>query len=94
MVSVAPDIFANNRLSLTLVSDHSMSALVDLITVDGQKSALALADYVVDPQFGQSLSESKAVFQYSSGVEGITFYEWLQLSVCFLLLCTKPLFTI
>ncbi|KAF8961606.1 O-methyltransferase-domain-containing protein [Flammula alnicola] len=80
---VAPDVFTNNRLSVNLVSGHPMSALVDLITVDGQKSALALSDYVIDPQFGQSLSMSEAAFQYSNrnqGVEGITFYEWLQLS--------------
>lgn len=61
-----------------------MSALVDLITVDAQKCALALSDYVIDPQFSQSLSMSEATFQYSNRgqvPEGITFYEWLQLSV-------------
>lgn len=84
MVVVAPDVFTNNRLSLNLISDHPMSALVDLITVDGQKCALVLSDYLIDPQFGQSLSMSEAAFQYSNKSQGlgeITFYEWLQLNV-------------
>ncbi|PPQ73075.1 hypothetical protein CVT26_014641 [Gymnopilus dilepis] len=75
---VSPDVFANNRLSLTLLSDHPMSALVDLITTEGQKPASALSDYLVDPEYGQSLKETEAVFQYSNNVMGITFYDWLQ----------------
>ncbi|KDR68931.1 hypothetical protein GALMADRAFT_77975 [Galerina marginata CBS 339.88] len=81
---VSPDVFTNNRISLNLVSDRPMSALVELITWNTQKCALSLPDYLIDPQFGQSLSMSEAAFQYSfrsEGAEGITYYEWLQKSV-------------
>lgn len=87
---VSPDTFANNRLSINLISDHSVSALVDFITEEGQRSALALSDYVVDPQFGQSLSMSETVFQYRNrdeGLQGLTFYQWLQLSVRLIVSC-------
>uniref|UniRef100_A0A8H7XSW0 Uncharacterized protein n=1 Tax=Psilocybe cubensis TaxID=181762 RepID=A0A8H7XSW0_PSICU len=81
---VLPNSFANNRLSMNLVSDHSVSALVNLVTEEGQRSALALSDYVVDPEYGYSLDISKAVFQYRNKdvmPKGLTFYEWLQSSV-------------
>lgn len=82
--TVSADVFANNRLSINLAAEHPVSALVDLVTEEGQKPALALADYVVDKQFGQSLDMSNAAFQYTKrdqGLLGITFYDWLQQTV-------------
>lgn len=80
--SVAPDVFANNRLSVNLISDTSLAALVDLIADDGQTPATLLPQYLVDPDYGQSLSMTKALYQYRRKDQGIpdkTFYEWMQM---------------
>ncbi|KAF9552959.1 S-adenosyl-L-methionine-dependent methyltransferase [Agrocybe pediades] len=80
---VSPNVFANNRLSISLVSDKSLSAMVDLLThAGGQPHAALLADYLVDPEYGHSLSMDKALYQYANKekwTHGMTFYEFLQL---------------
>ncbi|KAF5319647.1 hypothetical protein D9619_008584 [Psilocybe cf. subviscida] len=75
---VSPDVFANNRLSVNIISDTSLAALVDLIADDGQTPATLLPQYLVDPDYGQSLSMTKALYQYRRKDQGIpdkTFYE-------------------
>lgn len=69
---------------MNLISDTSLSALVELIVSDTQASASLLPEYLVDPDYGQSLSMTKALFQYrrkDQGLPDMTFYEWMQMKV-------------
>ena len=87
---VTPDVFANNRLSLCLVSTHPMSAKIDTATYEGQLSAGVLAEYLVTPDLGHSIAMNEAAFQYTkrgTPHEQSLFFDWLGLPVSDFLKC-------
>jgi len=80
---VAPDVFANNRLSMTLVTSHSMSSAVAYAS-DRYEYMHCLPEYLADPYIGHSLKINEAAFQYFINdrhpeLKGITFYQWMEL---------------
>jgi hypothetical protein len=80
--SVGPDVFANNRLSLTLVDSPSADLLL-LMTGVVQEGSIALPDAIKDPQFGHSNEPSKSALMYfhkDKGVEG-TLFSYLEQNV-------------
>lgn len=83
---MTPNVFANNRLSLVLLSMHPMSAKVDMATREGQRSAAFLPEYLVDPNFGHSMEANRAPFQYTllkdTSDQHIRFFDWLNAPVC------------
>jgi hypothetical protein len=79
---VAPDVFANNRLSHTLV-DSPAADLLLLMTGMIHEGSFSLPDALKDPQFGPSNEPSKSAFMYfrkDKGVDG-TLFSYLETNV-------------
>ncbi|KAF9484536.1 S-adenosyl-L-methionine-dependent methyltransferase [Pholiota conissans] len=77
---VAPDVFANNRLSLCLLSTHPMSAKIDTATLEAQMTAGALADYLINSETGHSMAMNEAAFQYTkkdTPYSRTMFFDWM-----------------
>jgi hypothetical protein len=73
--SVEPDVFANSRLSATLVDSPSTDLLL-LMTGIIHEGSFSLPDTLSDPQFGPSNAPSKSAFMYfrkDKGMDGTIF---------------------
>ncbi|KAF5319545.1 hypothetical protein D9619_008574 [Psilocybe cf. subviscida] len=80
---IAPDVFANNRLSMTLTTSHPMSSAV-VYSSDRHEYIHCLPEYLADPSTGHSLRINETAFQYfvkerHPKLKGITFYQWMEL---------------
>ncbi|KAK1215011.1 hypothetical protein PQX77_022396 [Marasmius sp. AFHP31] len=75
---VADNIFANNRLSLMLLSSNPMSATVMFIAGSGLKAAHSLPEALVDPEYGMSVAVNKTPFAYvvRGEMENTSFFDW------------------
>lgn len=82
IVTVRADVFANNRLSLTLI--HSPGAdLLLLMTGMIYNGAGALPDALIDTHFGPSYEPTKSPLMYhlkSTGFDG-DFFQYLKVNV-------------
>lgn len=79
---VRPDVFTNNRLSLTLVDPPTADVLL-LMTGIIYNGAGALSDALKDPQFGPSYEPAKSPFMYhlkNKGIDG-DFFKYLEVNV-------------
>ena len=81
--TVGPDVYANNRLSLTLVESPSADLLL-LMTGMCHDASSSLPEAVMDPQFGSSNDASKSAFMYHHKDNGIggTLFSYLHANVC------------
>jgi hypothetical protein len=78
---VRPDVFTNNRLSLTLVDPPTADVLL-LMTGIIYNGAGALSDALKDPQFGPSYEPAKSPFMYhlkNKGIDG-DFFKYLEVN--------------
>ncbi|GJJ14270.1 hypothetical protein Clacol_008534 [Clathrus columnatus] len=72
---VKPDVFANNRLSLQLVSTNPVSGLVGHLTDEVFKAGAHLSETLQDPKSGLLHSPEGAPFNKAHGVALFDFYE-------------------
>jgi len=73
--AVRPDIYSNNRLSLTLV-DSPAADLLLLMTGLIREASFSLPDTLIDPQFGSSDDPSKSALMYhhkDKNIDGTLF---------------------
>lgn len=61
----APDTFANNRLSVTLLSTNPISATVGLNTEESLRGVTALPESMIHPDYAFSDEKGKCAFMYS-----------------------------
>ncbi|KIM78316.1 hypothetical protein PILCRDRAFT_595321 [Piloderma croceum F 1598] len=75
---VRPDVYSNNRLSLTLV-DSPAADLLLLMTGMVREASFSLPDTLTDSQFGPSSDPSKSAFMYHHKDKGLngTLFEYL-----------------
>ncbi|KAK0215218.1 S-adenosyl-L-methionine-dependent methyltransferase [Armillaria nabsnona] len=71
------DIFANNRLSMMLLSTNGLSSMADFFTDESNKALSVLTETLKDPHWGYSYSPLQAPFNYWSKYPG-TIYSWYQ----------------
>ncbi|KAK0476358.1 S-adenosyl-L-methionine-dependent methyltransferase [Armillaria novae-zelandiae] len=71
------DIFANNRLSMMLLSTNGLSSLADFFTDESNKALSMLTETLKDPDWGHSYSPLQAPFNYWTKYPG-TIYSWYQ----------------
>ncbi|KAG7439317.1 S-adenosyl-L-methionine-dependent methyltransferase [Guyanagaster necrorhizus] len=74
---VNPNVFANNRLSMMLLSTNGASAFSDLITDETNKAAAMLTENLKDPDWGHSYSPTHTPFNSWSKYPG-TIFSWYQ----------------
>lgn len=70
---------------MTLVASHPMSSAI-LYASDKYEYIHCLPEYLADPCTGHSLERNNSAFQYFLNIkhpelQGITFYQWLELPV-------------
>ncbi|KAF8577159.1 S-adenosyl-L-methionine-dependent methyltransferase [Ramaria rubella] len=70
---VRPNVFANNRLSIKLLSTDPVSGLIGHMTDEAQKSAAYLPDTIADPKSGPSSLPQDAPFQRA---HGCSFFDY------------------
>jgi hypothetical protein len=76
------DVFANNRLSLNLVSSTPLSIVVLLATPTKLEVLSKVYACLTDPEYSTSFASDKSVFMYRFKDEGITsFFDYLQKNV-------------
>ena len=80
--TVGPDVYANNRLSLTLV-DSPAADLLWLMTGMIHDAAISLPKAILDPDFGPSDDPAKSSFMYYHKDEGIdgTLFDYFDANV-------------
>ncbi|KAK0220855.1 O-methyltransferase-domain-containing protein [Armillaria nabsnona] len=71
------DVFANNRLSMALVSGDGIAAYATVITDEANKSASMLTENLRDPDWGHSYSPAHAPFNSWSKYPG-SIYSWYE----------------
>ncbi|KAK0441263.1 O-methyltransferase-domain-containing protein [Desarmillaria tabescens] len=71
------DVFANNRLSMALVSVGGIAAYANIITDEVNKSASMLTENLRDPDWGHSYSPAHAPFNSWSKYSG-SIYSWYE----------------
>lgn len=80
---MSADVFANNRLSLTLLESNLSSALFNLFSDEYDKTIHDFPDVLMDPDYGGSYDTTKTVYTY--GIEDKGFkgghFDWLKLHV-------------
>ncbi|KAF9479519.1 S-adenosyl-L-methionine-dependent methyltransferase [Pholiota conissans] len=72
---VKPNVFANNRLSMSLVSTNPVCGLVGHITDEMLKAAAVLNDTLTDPESAMSTSVDQSAFHRAHGVSPFGFYD-------------------
>lgn len=86
LFAVKPDVYVNNRLSLTLLSTSSIAAMAGLATDEAAKSVRALAPMMQDPEYGLSSDVGKSAFMYSRKDEykdpDGSIFSWMKEHVC------------
>ncbi|GLB39351.1 putative S-adenosyl-L-methionine-dependent methyltransferase [Lyophyllum shimeji] len=70
---VSKDVFANNRLSVQLLSSNPLSSIAMHFTDENNKAVTLLADVLADPDWGDSLAVEKTAWNKSSGYSGSLF---------------------
>ncbi|KAH8824320.1 O-methyltransferase-domain-containing protein [Flagelloscypha sp. PMI_526] len=77
---VSRDVFANNRLSLTLLSTNPVSDLIGTFSDECFQGVWALHDVLSDSEYGPAVSEEKAAFAYAlrSEMPGATLFDYLK----------------
>ncbi|KAF5335915.1 hypothetical protein D9757_005092 [Collybiopsis confluens] len=78
---VKPDIFANNRLSIKLLSTDPVSACVGTMTDEVQKGAVFLNEALFDPESGHSSLATDTAFKRAHGYSFFDYYGRVML--CF-----------
>ncbi|KAI0081993.1 S-adenosyl-L-methionine-dependent methyltransferase [Panus rudis PR-1116 ss-1] len=67
---VAPDVYANNRLSITLLSQGNMPALQGFLTDEIYRSGAVLYDVISDPVLGPTTATEAAPFARAFNTKG------------------------
>ncbi|KAL0060251.1 hypothetical protein AAF712_012961 [Marasmius tenuissimus] len=75
---VEDSIFANNRLSLTLLSSNPMSAIVATLAGENLRAVASLPEALVDPEYGASVAPDKTSFTYTvrGEMKNASFFDW------------------
>ncbi|KAL0565880.1 hypothetical protein V5O48_016138 [Marasmius crinis-equi] len=75
---VAEDVFANNRLSLTLLSTNPVSAIVLATTGECMKAVNSIPEAFVNSEYAFSASVNKSAFAYSvrGEMEDAVLFDW------------------
>ncbi|KAG7096369.1 hypothetical protein E1B28_003813 [Marasmius oreades] len=75
---VDENVFANNRLSCTLLSSNPVSATVLLTTGECLRAVNALPEALVDPDYAYSGAVNKTAFTYSvrGDMENAALFDW------------------
>ncbi|KAI0060967.1 S-adenosyl-L-methionine-dependent methyltransferase [Artomyces pyxidatus] len=73
---VEPDVFANNRLSLVLASDHPTAALLGHWFNECNRSEANLYETLTDPETGPSYDPSKSSFARTMTDCRQTIFDW------------------
>ncbi|KAJ7262897.1 S-adenosyl-L-methionine-dependent methyltransferase [Mycena rebaudengoi] len=73
-IEVKPNVFANNRLSLRLVSTDPMASLIGHVADEGMKASWLLNENLKDPETTSSLSPNGSAFKRAHGVSLFDFY--------------------
>ncbi|KAK0476361.1 S-adenosyl-L-methionine-dependent methyltransferase [Armillaria novae-zelandiae] len=71
------DVFANNRLSMMLLSTNGVSSFADLITDESNKASSMLTETLKDSEWGHSYSSVHTPFNSWSKYPG-TAFQWYQ----------------
>ncbi|EIM86299.1 S-adenosyl-L-methionine-dependent methyltransferase [Stereum hirsutum FP-91666 SS1] len=74
-IEVKPNVFANNRISMTLVSGNHVSSLVGHLSGEALKSAAQLADIVTDPVAGHCNSANATACDRAMGFPLMSYYQ-------------------
>ncbi|KAH9949707.1 S-adenosyl-L-methionine-dependent methyltransferase [Amylocystis lapponica] len=76
---VDTDVFANNRLSLVLLSSSSVSDLVSLHTTEMARGGSLFLETLSDKEYAFSYDPTKAPYMYAVRNEGIqgTYFDWM-----------------
>ncbi|KAJ7573692.1 S-adenosyl-L-methionine-dependent methyltransferase [Mycena floridula] len=76
----SPDVFANNRLSLTLISSSPIAALVGLNAGECLQAMNVLPETMTDPEYAFSNEASKSAFMFSVrhelGDPNAALFDW------------------
>jgi hypothetical protein len=98
---VAPDVFANNRISLAFRDNIRFSSITACFTDECAKSAGVLYETLTDSNYGASYSPDKTAFNYAKKDEIIdgklfagNFFDWLRLHVSLLVSWQRYIFNI
>ncbi|KAG5352358.1 hypothetical protein C0989_002679 [Termitomyces sp. Mn162] len=70
------DCFANNRLSLQLLSSNPLTNMVSFFIREHSDATLMLADVLADPEWGNSEAFEKSPWNKLTGFEGSMFQYW------------------
>ncbi|KAK0185211.1 S-adenosyl-L-methionine-dependent methyltransferase [Armillaria mellea] len=71
------DVFANNRLSMMLLSANALSSSTDFVTDEANKAASMLTETLKDPDWGHSYSPFHAPFNFWSKYPG-SIFSWYE----------------
>ncbi|KAK0222574.1 S-adenosyl-L-methionine-dependent methyltransferase [Armillaria nabsnona] len=71
------DVFANNRLSMMLLSANGISSSADFVTDEVNKAASMLTETLKDPDWGRSCSPIHAPFNFWSKYPG-SIFSWYE----------------
>ncbi|EIM90607.1 S-adenosyl-L-methionine-dependent methyltransferase [Stereum hirsutum FP-91666 SS1] len=74
-IEVSPNVFANNRLSIKLLSTDPVSSFVGHLTGEGMKGASFLNDALMDQVSGSSMSPADAPFRHAYGAPIFDYYS-------------------
>ncbi|KAG6901385.1 hypothetical protein C0995_012649 [Termitomyces sp. Mi166 len=74
---VATDCFANNRLSLQLLSSNPLASLVSHLTDDNYKATSMLTEVLADPEWGDSQAFERSSWNMLTGFEG-SMYQYFE----------------
>ena len=86
--SVAPNIFANNRISLITRSNSNPGALSRIEAEDVSQGAVVLYETMTEPEYAASYDPDKAPLIYALKKKGFkgSFFDWMREDVSRLLL--------
>jgi hypothetical protein len=80
---VSTDVFANNRLSLTLVDSNPSSGIMNFFDDEYDYAVHMIPNALTDPEYRDSYEVSKTAFMYSIKDQGVRggHFDWMQLHV-------------
>lgn len=80
MISVEPNVFANNRISLITLSSSDSGALSRHMTEDVSDGATVLYEAMTYPEYATSYHPEKSPLMYALNKKGIkgNFFDWLK----------------
>ncbi|KAJ7927645.1 S-adenosyl-L-methionine-dependent methyltransferase [Mycena leptocephala] len=70
-----PNVFANNRLSLRLVSSDPIASFIGHVADEGMKASWLLNENLADPETTSSVSPNGSAFKRAHGVNLFEFYQ-------------------